>query len=166
MHKQSGTARTSSPKVTAVIVLASLMFGGCATYRKCEPHMLPAAGTPVPPRECRVDGCTLAPNLDFRDCCDWHDTRYWIGGTREQRRQVDLQFRQCIAERDHNILSHLYYFGVRVCGTPYLPTPWRWGFGWEYLHGYTFAEKPGTPPSDPNFRDQGAAPADPPPSPR
>jgi hypothetical protein len=26
--------------------------------------------------------------------------------------------------------------GVRVGGTPYLPTSFRWGYGWPYLRGY------------------------------
>ena len=26
--------------------------------------------------------------------------------------------------------------GVRVGGTPYLPTTFRWGYGWPYLRGY------------------------------
>jgi hypothetical protein len=55
---------------------------------------------------------------------------------------VDRQFRQCIAERDHSILSQVYYVGVRLGGTPYLPTPWRWGFGWEYTRGYTKESSP------------------------
>jgi hypothetical protein len=36
------------------------------------------------------------------------------------------------------------YRGVRAGGTPYLPTPYRWGYGWRYLRGYkalTEAEK-------------------------
>lgn len=26
--------------------------------------------------------------------------------------------------------------GVRVGGTPYLPTMFRWGYGWPYPRGY------------------------------
>ena len=26
--------------------------------------------------------------------------------------------------------------GVRVGGTPYLPTPFRWGYGWPYPRFY------------------------------
>jgi len=26
--------------------------------------------------------------------------------------------------------------GVRVGGSPYYPTPYRWGYGWPYARGY------------------------------
>jgi len=78
----------------------------------------------------------MVPDFDFMDCCDRHDARYWAGGTRTQRQQADLEFRQCVEGKDHPVLGSLYYHGVRIMGSPYLPTPWRWGFGWDYPHGY------------------------------
>jgi len=36
------------------------------------------------------------------------------------------------------------YGGVRIGGSPYWPTKFRWGYGWPYLRGYkplTFEEK-------------------------
>jgi hypothetical protein len=29
------------------------------------------------------------------------------------------------------------YYGVRLGGTPYLPTSFKWGFGWKESVGYT-----------------------------
>lgn len=26
--------------------------------------------------------------------------------------------------------------GVRIGGSPYFPTPFRWGYGWAYSRGY------------------------------
>ena len=91
----------------------------------------------VPPKACRVDGCTLSPDFDFVQCCNEHDVSYWRGGSAKMRKQVDEVFRQCIADQGHPVLSILYYYGVRVGGVSFLPTPWRWGFGWNYpdFHG-------------------------------
>jgi hypothetical protein len=89
-----------------------------------------------PPRTCHVDGCSMAPDLDFPRCCDRHDVRYWPGGSKAERRQADLEFRQCIEAADHPLLAGIYYYGVRIGGSPYLPTPWRWGFGWDYPRDY------------------------------
>jgi hypothetical protein len=83
-----------------------------------------------------VDGCSMAPDFNFIDCCDQHDARYWLGGSAAARALADQEFSQCVAAKDHAVLAKLYYLGVRVGGTPYLPTPWRWGFGWPYPHGY------------------------------
>jgi hypothetical protein len=77
---------------------------------------MPATGPDAPPGECRAD----------------------------ERKQTDRYFRQCIAQADHRVLSELYYMGVRLGGTPYLPTPWRWGFGWNYPHGYESLCEPAT----------------------
>jgi hypothetical protein len=119
-----------------LILLATLTFSGCATYRPCDPQLMPHTGLTAPPNECRVDGCTLAPEFDFPHCCDEHDTRYWAGGTADERKLADRDLRECILAAGHGVLSNVYYFGVRLGGTPYLPTPWRWGFGWDYPHGY------------------------------
>jgi hypothetical protein len=69
--------------------------------------------------------------------------RYWAGGTADERKQTDRHFRECMAAADHRLLANLYYFGVRLGGTPYLPTPWRWGFGWEYPHSYALPGESG-----------------------
>ena len=53
-----------------------------------------------------------------------------------QRSQADRAFRQCIEAANHPLLGGIYYYSVRIGGTPYLPTPWRWGFGWDYPRGY------------------------------
>lgn len=115
---------------------AMITINGCATYRPCDSQLMPHGIQAAPPRECRVDGCTLAPSLDFLHCCDEHDIRYWAGGTIDERFEADRDLRKCMAAADHGALANLYYLGVRFGGTPYLPTPWRWGFGWDYPHGY------------------------------
>ena len=79
-----------------------------------------------------TDGCTLAPEFDFGDCCHAHDAIYWKGGTEAERLRADEKFRQCLRDKGHRLLDVLYYLGLRFGGIGALPTPWRWGFGWEW----------------------------------
>lgn len=78
----------------------------------------------------------MAPDFDFGYCCDNHDARYWSGGSAEQRKRADQAFRACIVEAGHPVTAGIYYYAVRMGGSPSLPTRWRWGFGWDYPHGY------------------------------
>ncbi len=79
-----------------------------------------------------MDGCTLAPDFNFAACCDAHDVVYWQGGNTEDRLKADRSFRQCIADGGRTALASVYYRGVRFGGVGWLPTPWRWGFGWNF----------------------------------
>lgn len=56
------------------------------------------------------------------------------------RLSKDRRLRACLATRGHAVLAPLYYAGVRIGGSPSLPTPWRWGFGWPFGRGYTAEE--------------------------
>jgi hypothetical protein len=85
----------------------------------------------------RSDGCSLAPDLNIRACCERHDQAYWAGGSCEQRREADQQLRECMSHNGRPLLASLYYAGVRVGGSPLWPFPWRWGFGWPYGMGYS-----------------------------
>lgn len=126
-----------------------LMSNGCSAYRPCNTDSVSDPDTPDPPHPCRVDGCSMAPDFDFRHCCDLHDTRYWSGGSAAERKRADHEFRDCIIGTGHPVTARIYYYGVRVGGTPYLPTSWRWGFGWDYPRGYTDpVEIPGSVPQN------------------
>lgn len=38
-------------------------------------------------------------------------------------------------------MASVFYSGVRMGGTPWLPTPWRWGYGWDdWPRGYELLE--------------------------
>ncbi len=51
---------------------------------------------------------------------------------------------QCVNNKT-NIMGNIMYIGVRIGGSPWLPTPWRWGYGWNvWPKGY---EKPEASPS-------------------
>lgn len=116
--------------------LVILALAGCASQPRLRPFT--------------TDGCSLFPNgtSDEKDlwlnCCEKHDYQYWKGGSKEERLKADLALRDCVAAVGKPEVARLMLKGVRAGGTPYLPTPFRWGFGWPYLRGYkqlTDAEK-------------------------
>lgn len=83
------------------------------------------------------DGCSLFPDSsaitrhDWCDCCFQHDIVYWRGGSEKQRLNADLKLRQCVLDKtDNKALSTLMYEGVRVGGSPFFHTWYRWGYGW------------------------------------
>lgn len=81
------------------------------------------------------DGTPFQREL-WKYCCYEHDKRYWRGGTREERRATDRELRSCVDEVQDPVLAFLMYEGVRVGGSPYWPSSYRWGYGWPYGRGY------------------------------
>lgn len=88
------------------------------------------------------DGCSAFPNGTLAQqslwlsCCTTHDKAYWQGGTRQQRLDADLALQQCVADTGEPIIAELMLAGVRVGGSPYWPTEFRWGYGRPYPQGY------------------------------
>ena len=114
-----------------MIITCVVCLGGCASYQPCPTQIV---NSNLPDHACRLDGCTLAPDFNFPACCDAHDIEYWQGGSAAERLAADHNFRQCIVESGHKRLASVYYLGVRLGGVSWLPTPWRWGFGWDFPH--------------------------------
>lgn len=87
------------------------------------------------------DGCsafpdgTLKQNELWLSCCVAHDLAYWQGGTHQERLDADLALQQCVEQVGEPEIARLMLAGVRVGGTPFLPTKFRWGYGWPYLSG-------------------------------
>jgi hypothetical protein len=88
------------------------------------------------------DGCSEFPNGTpnqkelWLACCTAHDFTYWQGGTYEERVKADQELKFCVAKVGEPAVAVLMLAGVRVGGTPYFPTSFRWGYGWPYLRGY------------------------------
>ena len=88
------------------------------------------------------DGCSAFPDgtLEQSDlwliCCTTHDRAYWKGGTYDERLQADKDLQACVEEVGEEEIALLMLVGVRVGGTPFLPTTFRWGYGWPYPRGY------------------------------
>ncbi len=88
------------------------------------------------------DGCSSFPDGTFEQnqlwlkCCRAHDFAYWKGGTYQQRIDADLALQECVAQIGKEEIALLMLAGVRVGGTPFLPTAFRWGYGWPYPRFY------------------------------
>ncbi len=114
----------------------SLHSGGFFGYGQLEP-----------PHPFTTDGCsggmTILWNKFFgcdppwNDLCEQHDKHYWRGGTRAQRRKADAELRDGVAARGYHVWAWLIWAGVRVGGVPWLPTSWRWAYGWDFPHDYS-----------------------------
>lgn len=88
------------------------------------------------------DGCSAFPDGTFSQqqlwlkCCTEHDKAYWRGGTREERKLADQALQSCVAAVGEPAVAALMLAGVRVGGSPYWPTRFRWGYGWDYPRPY------------------------------
>lgn len=88
------------------------------------------------------DGCSVFPDgtLVYKEswlkCCIEHDKAYWQGGSYQQRQVADETLKFCVEKIGRPEIAKIMLNGVRVGGTPYLPTSFRWGYGWPYLRGY------------------------------
>jgi hypothetical protein len=89
------------------------------------------------------DGCSCWPDWDYYGCCYEHDKFYWAGGSPAERKEADLKLKDCVAEKGHKITAILMYWGARIGGHGWLPTPFRWGFGHPWPDGY-FQDDPNT----------------------
>ena len=89
-----------------------------------------------------TDGCSDFPDGTathktlWRNCCVEHDKAYWQGGTYDERRQADKTLRRCVAHVGEPGIAALMLAGVRVGGSPFWPTRFRWGYGWPWPRGY------------------------------
>jgi len=81
------------------------------------------------------DGTIVQKNLWLK-CCQRHDFDYWQGGTYLQRFASDKRLKKCVTQVGEPTIAALMLAGVRVGGTPYLPTSFRWGYGWSYPRLY------------------------------
>ena len=88
------------------------------------------------------DGCSAFPNGSFDhnelwlECCHAHDSSYWRGGNYNERVEADKDLEACVRQVGEPEIALLMLAGVRVGGTPFLPTSFRWGYGWNYPRFY------------------------------
>ncbi len=89
-----------------------------------------------------IDGCSLFPDGTIEqqslwaNCCIRHDISYWQGGTSTEREKADESLRECVLKVGEPEIAEIMLAGVRIGGSPYFPTSYRWGYGWPYPRGY------------------------------
>lgn len=89
-----------------------------------------------------TDGCSQFPEGTrahkdlWHQCCTEHDKIYWVGGSAEERMNADDALQACVKSVGKPEIAALMLAGVRVGGSPWWPTAFRWGYGWPYTHGY------------------------------
>ena len=91
--------------------------------------------------EFTTDWCSMFPDLDWRDCCVEHDKIYWIWWESKKRLKADINLKNCVINKNHKIIWNLMYIWVRIWWIPYLPTSWRWWYGWEKYVWYDKIKK-------------------------
>lgn len=103
---------------------------------------LPASAYAAELKPFTSDGCSAFPNGTreqqqlWLGCCTAHDYAYWKGGTFRERLDADLALRECVRKVGAPEIAALMLAGVRVGGTPFLPTEFRWGYGWKWPRFY------------------------------
>lgn len=116
------------------------MTGGAALFGVILLLSVEASGALLRPFS--SDGCSAFPNGTLEQkqlwlhCCAAHDRRYWRGGTYAERLQADKALRECVERVGEAAIADLMMAGVRVGGSPFWPTRFRWGYGWDYPRVY------------------------------
>ena len=87
-------------------------------------------------RKFTTDWCSMFPDWKWRECCVEHDRAYWKGWTSEDRKKVDLELEKCVSWKWYKTIWFLMRLWVRVWWNPYLPTSFRWAYGWEKFKWY------------------------------
>jgi hypothetical protein len=123
-----------------VLCILLLSTAGCSDRDPSLPRLSREAfsrrswAQPLPPAPFESDGCSWWPDREWIECCVAHDALYWMGGSGEERKRADNALRQCVTDKGYPILGEIMFYGVRAWGVHWLPTPFRWGFGWRFPH--------------------------------
>lgn len=114
-------------------------------YCRAKRRIPGATGLPKTPDYLfTTDGCSRFPDDGWTGCCVVHDIAYWCGGSEDDREEADRLLRKCVNEKADRV-GDLMYLGVRLGGSAWWPTPWRWGYGWDdWPRGYE--DLNGSPP--------------------
>lgn len=120
----------------AILALFSVAFFQACSSTRTNPS------TPVALKPFESDGCSCVPDGPHADpdrwlpACEEHDRTYWAGGSHHDRLNADRKLKAAIKKCGHPLTAEIYFIGTRFGGSPYLPTPWRWGFGRPWPSGY------------------------------
>jgi len=105
-------------------------------------QLLAGAGFAAELQSFTSDGCSRFPDGLYgqadlwHSCCVEHDLAYWRGGSWDERLAADRALQACVAATGQDEIANLMLVGVRLGGSPWWPTSYRWGYGWPWLRGY------------------------------
>jgi len=80
------------------------------------------------------DGCSMWPDewkrgrVNLSSPCFWHDVRYFLGGTGQERKEADLQLFRDVLQIAGPSMAYIMYIGVRTGGW-IKGTGFNWGYG-------------------------------------
>ena len=85
----------------------------------------------------QTDLCTMFPEGTvnrpgvWKDCCIYHDLKYWIGGTKKEQYEADVKLRECVRSKTNWFYAGLMYKGVRLGHYSPIKNKYQWGWGWH-----------------------------------
>ena len=101
-------------------------------------------GLDSPPFKFIWDGCSggisALTNLFFMKV-DWqdgkgcltHDYAYWRGGSFAMKKKADTDLYDHIISLGHSkIYAYVVWIAIALGGMPFIPAPWRWGYGYPF----------------------------------
>ena len=92
-----------------VLLMIGVIVSGCTENDSMELADFTSDGCSL-----FIDGTFENPEL-WKECCLKHDIAYWQGGTKEQREQADLDFKNCVEKKTgDSTLAYLMYEAVRA----------------------------------------------------
>ena len=121
-----------------VVLSASFFLFACASTPQKSAEFSPQ----IELADFTTDGCSMFPDGTpaqpklWCQCCVEHDKAYWAGGTADARRDADIKLKECVLALGQAKTAEIIWFGVRIGGSAYWPTPFRWSYGWPYTRGY------------------------------
>lgn len=118
----------------AALALA-LPFVACAPA--CTPAWWDGAGAPAQLVLGSQDqGCTLSPDVAGGVCCLDHDSKFWVGGTDQDRLTADAELLACLALWGvPEPVAMTYFWAVRQFGAS------RWNYTRERTRGPPLVER-------------------------
>lgn len=87
-------------------------------------------------QEFQTDQCTFWLDSffesDWSHCCEIHDFHYWIGGSNDQRKDVDYNLYKCVQKESNSLNSLLMFIGVKIGKKlPFKIKTKEWGNAWS-----------------------------------
>lgn len=79
-----------------------------------------------------TDLCTFYKEGSWSHCCLKHDLYFWAGGTKDERKDVDLELKECVKQAGGKVNADIIYLGVKLGSlSPLKIKGKQWGNAWS-----------------------------------